>query len=82
MPTGEWVNLEETMPKDPRLQRAYEVVYKLLSLHTLLRIREGTVRREKILRRFYDHLNLVVELVAEGLEKREVGDEKPVGTNA
>ena len=72
MPTGEWVSLEETMPKDPRLQRAYEVVYKLLSLHTLLRIRDGSARREKILRRFYDHLNLVVELVAEGLEKREV----------
>jgi len=58
------------MPKDPRLQRAYEVVYKLLSLHTLLRIRDGSARREKILRRFYDHLNLVVELVAEGLKGR------------
>ena len=68
------VDLEEGVPRDEIQYRAYALVFKLLSLHTLLRTKTTGRRLDEIRRKFYGHLNAVVELVAEALKRKEVDD--------
>lgn len=65
-----FVDLEEDTPKDEIQYRAYALVFKLLSLHTLLRTKTAGRRLDEIRRKFYDHLNMVVELVAEAIRRK------------